>query len=414
MLSRIKFEIAPLVNEMLDQLPEEIWTSKTTTFFDPAIAGGQFVREIERRLLEAGHSRKNVSGRVFGCEEYEHQVQYALNKHKLLGNYKVTNFLEQDFNMKFDVIVGNPPYQNSHKKDEEAKRKVGNKLWYQFIFKADNLVKPNGYVAMVTPNQWLTGGVNMRKGELGVLKDVFAKKQLITATVAGITEKYFKGIGISIGWWVYKNTPTTNPTTLHLKDTSLTLDFNGLEFLSPVPDELSIGIITKTMLAPNKKFESYYFNSQAKPGINGETEKKTKENKYPHWIMGSTTTNNLVLRYFSKIMNTRVGYKKVVFPMSTRYWQPHLADVDVSVTSLGQALRVPDTTTQTGFESVFYSKLFKYLCFNLQIAQNGFMKTVLVRSLPQLDMSKTWTDLQLYKHFKLTKEEINYIELNVK
>ena len=57
MLSRIKFEITPLVNKMLDQLPSEVWTSTTTTFFDPAIAGGQFVREIERRLLEAGHSR---------------------------------------------------------------------------------------------------------------------------------------------------------------------------------------------------------------------------------------------------------------------------------------------------------------------------------------------------------------------
>jgi site-specific DNA-methyltransferase (adenine-specific) len=316
--------------------------------------------------------------------------------------------------MKFDVVLGNPPYQNSHKKDNESKRKVGNKLWYQFIFKADELVKPNGYVAMVTPNQWLTGGVNMRKGELGVLKDVFAKKQLLIATVAGITEKYFKGIGISIGWWIYKNNPNTKPTILNLKDTTLSLDFNGLEFLSPVPDERSIGIITKTMLAQNTKFESYYFNSQAKPGINSETEKKTKENKYPHWIMGSTTTDNLVLRYFPKVMNTRVNYKKVVFPMSTRYWQPHLADSDISVTSLGQALKVPDDTTQDGFESVFYSKLFKYLCFNLQIAQNGFMKTVLVKSLPKLDMSKTWTDAKLYKHFNLTKDEIDYIESNVK
>jgi len=50
MLSRIKFEIAPLVNEMLDQLPADIWTSETTTFLDPGMAGGQFVREIERRL----------------------------------------------------------------------------------------------------------------------------------------------------------------------------------------------------------------------------------------------------------------------------------------------------------------------------------------------------------------------------
>ena len=56
MLSRMKFEIEALVEEMLDQLPETVWTSNSTTFFDPAIGGGQFVRAIEQRLRERGHS----------------------------------------------------------------------------------------------------------------------------------------------------------------------------------------------------------------------------------------------------------------------------------------------------------------------------------------------------------------------
>jgi hypothetical protein len=130
--------------------------------------------------------------------------------------------------------------------------------------------------------------------------------------------------------------------------------------------------------------------------------------------MGSDVTDNLVVRYFPEVLNERVGYKKILFSMSTRYWQPFLADSATSVASLGQALKVDDNTTQEGFESVFYSKLFKYLCFNLQIAQNGFMKTVLVKALPKLDMSKKWTDKKIYKHFDLTQEEIDYIENAVK
>ncbi len=67
MLSRLKFAIAPLVKEILDNLPDSIWTSSSTTFLDPAMGGGQFLVEIERRLRVAGHSDENIANRVFGC-----------------------------------------------------------------------------------------------------------------------------------------------------------------------------------------------------------------------------------------------------------------------------------------------------------------------------------------------------------
>jgi site-specific DNA-methyltransferase (adenine-specific) len=413
----MKFEIEPMVKNILDQLPDSVWASDSTTFFDPAIGGGQFVKEIEQRLRDRGHSNENIRSRVMGFEESQLHIRYAVNKHNLVGQYAkkpYNEFLELDNSMKFDVVVGNPPYQNNHEKDDEAKRKVGNKLWYQFIFSADKLVKENGYVAMVSPNQWLSGGVQMRKGSLGVLKDIFAKKQLVKATVGGVTETYFKGIGISIGWWVYQNRPVTDLTVLDLGNSTIEVDFKDLEFLTPEASEESISIVSKTLLASNPKFETYYFNSQCKPGLHNETEMPTDVNQHLHWIMGSDVTKNLVVRYFPKILNERVNYKKILFLMSTRYWQPVLVDADTSVASLGQALKTDTTTTQEGFESVFYSKLFKYLCFNLQIAQNGFMKTVLVKALPKLDMSREWTDQDLYTHFGLTPEEIDYIENAVK
>jgi hypothetical protein len=141
MLSRIKFEINTLVNEMLDRLPKKIWTSTTTTFLDPAMGGGQFVKEIERRLLAQGHSKKNIASRVFGCEELSHRVEYAVNKHKLVGHYAVTNFLEQEFmNMSFNVVVGNPPYKGQAQ------------LHQQFFNKAVELTKDDGVVLFIQPS----------------------------------------------------------------------------------------------------------------------------------------------------------------------------------------------------------------------------------------------------------------------
>ena len=64
----------------------------------------------------------------------------------------------RDKGKKFNLVMGNPPYQNKHEKDAESGRKVGNKLWYQFMFQARDLVKKDGIVAMVTPTQWMGGG----------------------------------------------------------------------------------------------------------------------------------------------------------------------------------------------------------------------------------------------------------------
>jgi hypothetical protein len=151
MLGRIKFQIEPLVNEILDQLPAEVWSSKTTTFFDPAMGGGQFVREIERRLREAGHTDVNISGRVYGCESSLLSVKYAVNKYKLAGTYSVGDFLAQDFgDMKFDVIVGNPPYNsNDTSRENTQHRGQGDNLAKKFTLRALELSKK--YLFFIIP-----------------------------------------------------------------------------------------------------------------------------------------------------------------------------------------------------------------------------------------------------------------------
>lgn len=77
MLERVKFYLKPLVNEILDQLPPEIFTSDFTTFLDPALGGGQFLREVVSRLKAAGHSDQNIAGRIWGCEITHMRLKYA-------------------------------------------------------------------------------------------------------------------------------------------------------------------------------------------------------------------------------------------------------------------------------------------------------------------------------------------------
>jgi type I restriction-modification system DNA methylase subunit len=134
-LMRLKLPIQDLVEEILNQLPDHVWQDPTITFLDPAMAGGQFIRAIERRLLAAGHSRENIADRVYGCEEKLIRVKYVKNWHKVLSNQlHVMDFITHDWgNMKFDVIVGNPPYQSE-------KRTGTQPLWPLFVNKASEIL----------------------------------------------------------------------------------------------------------------------------------------------------------------------------------------------------------------------------------------------------------------------------------
>jgi hypothetical protein len=188
MVFRLKLDNA-LANEMVSKLPESLFLSDCTSFLDPSMGGGQYVVAIEDRLRKMGHSDANIKNRVFGVEKSQLRVNYAINKNNLVGTYNIDksdipNILIN--NMKFDCIVGNPPY-NAPKalKDGSKKMGGGTTLWDKFIYNSFRSLNDCGYLCMVHPIGWRSF-----TGDYAGVAEIYTSNNLIYVSM----NDYSKGL----------------------------------------------------------------------------------------------------------------------------------------------------------------------------------------------------------------------------
>ena len=303
MLSRMKFEIEPLVAEMLDQLPKNVWTSNSTTFFDPAIGGGQFVHAIERRLRDHGHNDQNIRKRVFGLEDSDLHVRYAVNKHKLVGQYAkkpYEKFLELDNTMKFDVIVSNPPYQKPSAGTRLGSRGMSD-LWPDFVRKCLSILNQDGHMAIIHPTSWRKP--EDRHGFWKLLTQDNQMKNLVMSS--GKKDQDWFGIGVRVDSYIIEKTVSyTTTKVVDHESNEYNLDLAKFNWLPNFAiDEIS------TLLGTGCKvlYNTYYHTQK------DHRDFPTGNFKFP--VVHTINQQGLGIRYFSSVQEndtTHFGVPKVL------------------------------------------------------------------------------------------------------
>jgi hypothetical protein len=213
---------------------------------------------------------------------------------------------------------------------------------------------------------------------------------------------YFPGIGSNIKAWVVQNGKHNN---VFMVDKSVWV--HGLT-IDPTENYLARSI--KNKIKSFSKFECKqdkgYNSTQFKNDNSDYFEVPTNDSIYP--IRHASTIKVCYVKRPTechnkrKVMMTFSGYPAFEYydettPMSSCY-------------QMSGYIEVNDQIEAKFLIDLYNSNLYKFLSTH----NSAGMKGVSNYSLPKLDILRSWTNSDIYKHFKLTQEEIDYIESNVK
>ena len=326
------------------------------------------------------------------------------------------DFLSLSFNMKFNVIVGNPPYQEGGRDDQ------ANKLWPQFVKKAYDVVEDNGHVAMITPNGWMQPTADIGKGTgknaLSIFNDIFKKNNLIVANIDSdnIRETHFKGVGSTFSYYLFQKASYSGGTEFITPTGSVQIDISNIDSLPKVTSKESLSIVKKMVGAP------FMFCDQnhGLNGFEGDSQgtvtviKKIKgvDTAIDHRLQYTIyhTNKNNGTYWFGENLNPYASAPKVIISLSGTYLPVFNNTTGFSNMCLAVICKTDEEAKRAQY--ILSSKLYKFWVDMQKFS--GFNPRKLILTLPKLSLTKDWTDAKIYQHFGLTQDEIDYVESNVK
>mgnify|MGYP001181819635 FL=1 len=158
-----------LIKEMFDLLPENIFSNKNSKWLDPGAGTGYFsiylFFKLDKGLSKIISNKKERQSHIIKNMLYIIEIQNVncISLINLFGkdaNIINENFIKYNENIKFDYIIGNPPYNtNGPKKvptnNKNKKSNDGETIWISFVKKSINLLKNNGKLLMIIPSIWM-------------------------------------------------------------------------------------------------------------------------------------------------------------------------------------------------------------------------------------------------------------------
>jgi len=298
MIGRLKFNIDNIVMDIIKKIPDSVWDNPNATFLDPAMGGGQFVKAIEQKLRERGYSDESIRNRVFGLESNIMRINFAVNKYKLVGNYSVADFLNWETSMKFNVILGNPPYQTETDGNSRP-------IWHMFVEKSFEILNDGGYLALIHPSGWRNVD-----GRFTDIRDLLLSKQMEYLEIHNEKDGLQTfGAKTRYDWYVVENVDRSKKKTLvKFEDGSVRkVKLTELPF---IPNH-SYDKIASLIASPDEETVKILANSSYHTQRPHVSKEKTKKFKYPV-VYSVNRSNEPNLMWSSRNDLGHFGYPKLI------------------------------------------------------------------------------------------------------
>lgn len=224
-----------LINDMTKKLPKFVWKNPNLKWLDNSCGTGNFLVFIKDKLMrtladvipdKTQREKHILENMIYGVDI---QAKNCLIAKLRLGKDKnfELNIEQHDslsfgyWDKKFDIIVGNPPYNDS------SRSKIGGKsLWDKFVVKSMEILNDNGFLVYVHPPKW--------RNPSDKLYSIFSENNLIYLNINSYQQgaKTFGGRGTNFDWYVLQKAKYSGKTTINdIDDCVVTINLSNWSWI---------------------------------------------------------------------------------------------------------------------------------------------------------------------------------------
>jgi len=304
-----------LIDEILDEFPSQIWNNKDIKWLDPCAGTGNYFALIYSRYMKSltphFSDKKKRSNHIL--QNMLYMVELNVNSVKSLrilfgknSNIIQGDFLEIGTNIEPDIVIGNPPFQVEKKEAYEGSS--GHRtLWDKFVKKSLDIIKPEGYLAFITPANW-------RRPESDLYEIMTKQNQLLFLHIYGKSAaKDLFGIQSRFdNYLIQKSAPmNTSAKIIDELGNKFQEDVVSWPFLPNYEYKTIRSFLTKTNRIAVIFDSSFYDARKLKA-------KETAKYKYP--VIHTITKVGLGIKYADQVNPDHIGIKKVILNFNEKQY----------------------------------------------------------------------------------------------